>query len=190
MMLNRIIILAVPIVAILVLGSVLWQNEGIRNSDHLCVLTEDNAEGPYYIAGAPQKEKLGNDLEGQKLIISGQVIDYNCNPVPGAIIDIWQTDSKGEYYFEDFTLRGKVYADDNGMYHFETIFPGKYSELGTFRTAHIHAKVSSSEGEALTTQLYFIGDKHHDWLVKPSLILELNETDGIKYSEFDFVIIP
>lgn len=190
MILNKIVILAVPIIVVLVLGSVLWQNDGIQNLDRPCALTESNAEGPYYITGSPQKEKLGETLEGQKLIISGNVIDYNCNPIPGAIIDIWQTDSKGEYYFEDFTLRGKVHADDNGMYRFETVFPGTYSESGSVRPAHIHVKVSSTEGEPLTTQLYFAGDKHHDWLVKSSLILEINEADGIKYSEFDFVITP
>jgi len=118
------------------------------------------------------------------------VFDYNCNPVPGAIIDIWQTDSKGNYYFEDFTLRGKIHADENGIYHLETIFPGKYSESGVVRPSHLHVKVSSPEGEPLTTQLYFDGDEHHDWLVKPSLILQINETDGIKYSEFDFTVTP
>ena len=76
------------------------------------------------------------------------------------------------------------------MYNLETLFPGKYSESGGIRPAHLHVKVSSPEGEPLTTQIYFEGDEHHDWLVKPSLILKLNETDGIKYSEFDFTIIP
>jgi len=37
-------------------------------------------------------------------------------------------------------------------------------------------------------QLYFEGDEHYDFFVKPSLILKLDEKDGIKYSEFDFVI--
>ena len=190
MLLKKTIIAVVPIITVLVLGSVLWQNDGLQNFDYPCALTEDNSEGPYYIADAPQKEKLGESLEGQKLIISGHVFDYNCDPVSGAIIDVWQTDSNGEYYFEGFTLRGKIHADENGMYNLETIFPGKYSESGTFRPAHLHVKVSSPEGEPLTTQLYFADDEHHDWLTKPSLILKLNEIDGIKYSEFDFTIIP
>ena len=190
MLLKNIVIAIVPIITVLVLGSVLWQNSGLSNSNYPCALTENNVEGPYYIADAPQKEKLGELLEGEKLIISGQVFDYNCNPVPGAIIDIWQTDSKGNYYFEDFTLRGKIHADENGLYHLETIFPGKYSESGVVRPSHLHVKISSPEGEPLTTQLYFAGDEHHDWLVKPSLILQINETDGIKYSEFDFTIAP
>ena len=190
-MLNKIAVTAVPIVAVLVLGSVLWQTGGTPSPDHLCALTEDNAEGPYYVEGSPTKEMLGTLLDGEKLIISGSVLDYNCNPVPGAIVDVWQTDAAGKYYSEDFTLRGKVHADENGKYVLETIFPGKYSESGVFRPAHLHVKILSPEGGSyLTTQLYFANDEHHDWLVKPSLVLELTQMNGIQYGEFDFVITP
>ena len=74
-MLNKIAVTAVPIIAVLVLGSILWQNGGAPNSDHLCALTEDIAEGPYYIEGSPTKGKLGTSLDGEKLIISGSVLD-------------------------------------------------------------------------------------------------------------------
>jgi protocatechuate 3,4-dioxygenase beta subunit len=160
------------------------------NSDNPCTLTAENPEGPYYVLGSPQKEKLGEFLDGQRLVISGNILDYNCDPVPNAIVDVWQTDSQGEYHFEDFTLRGKVHANENGFYSIDTIFPGIYSEAGQFRPAHLHLKVSSPEGSSLTTQLYFAGDKHHDWLTSSSLILDLNDVDGVKYAEFDFVIEP
>jgi protocatechuate 3,4-dioxygenase beta subunit len=187
---NRVIVSVVPIVLVLVLGSILWQYDGMQTSDHQCALTEENAEGPYYLAGAPQKEKIGEFLDGKRLIISGNILDGNCNPIPGAIVDVWQTDSEGEYYFEDFVLRGKIHANEHGMYTIDTLFPGKYSEAGQFRPSHLHLKVSSLEGPPLTMQLYFEGDEHHDWLVKPSLVLELSEADGIAYSEFDFTIVP
>ncbi len=190
MMIKKTVVTILPIITVLALGSVLWQNDGLQSFNHPCAPTEDNAEGPYYIAGAPQKEKMGESLDGQTLIISGHVLDYDCNPMSGATIDVWQTDSDGKYHFDDFTLRGKIQADENGMYHLETIFPGKYSESGIIRPAHLHVKVSAPEVEPLTTQLYFAGDEHHDWLVEPSLILKLNEKDGIMYSEFDFVISP
>ena len=189
-MMNRVIVSAVPIVVVLVLGSALWQFDGMGNSTHQCALTEENAEGPYYLEGAPQKEKLGEFLDGQRLIITGSVLDYNCDPVPGAIIDVWQTDSEGRYHFEDYVLRGKVHANDDGTYVIDTVFPGRYSEAGQVRPAHLHLKVSSSEDLPITTQLYFEGDEHHDWLVRPSLILELTEFDGHAYSKFDFVIEP
>ena len=171
-----------------VLGIFVWPNPVIQNPNFACALTEGNPQGPYYIAGAPYKEKLGEALEGQKIIISGQVLNQNCDPIPEAIIDVWHTDSNGNYYFQDFTLRGKIKADENGQYKLETRFPGKYSEAGLMRPAHIHVKVSAPNLSSHTTQLYFEGDEHLDFFVKPSLILKLDEKNGTKYSEFDFVI--
>ncbi|MCH7647470.1 MAG: hypothetical protein IIA83_02530 [Thaumarchaeota archaeon] len=171
-----------------VLGIFVWPNPVIQNPSFACALTEGNPQGPYYIAGAPYKEKLGEALEGQKIIISGQVLNQNCDPIPEAIIDVWHTDSNGNYYFQDFTLRGKIKADENGQYKLETRFPGKYSEAGFMRPAHIHVKVSAPNLSSHTTQLYFEGDEHLDFFVKPSLILKLDEKNGTKYSEFDFVI--
>ena len=187
---KKILVIAlVPIViAAGVLGVFVWPNPVMQSSSFACALTEGNPQGPYYIPGAPNKEKLGDGLEGQPLIISGQVLNQNCDPVPEAIIDVWQTDSNGNYNFVDFTLRGKIKADEHGQYKLETIFPGKYSAAGAMRPAHIHVKVSAPSLSSHTTQLYFEGDEHHDFFVRPSLILKLDEKDGTKYSEFDFVI--
>jgi len=186
---KKIVGILVPVIIVVgVFGIFIWPNPVIQNASFACALTEGNPQDPYYIAGAPNKEKLGDELEGQPLIISGQVLNQNCDPVPEAIIDVWQTNSNGNYYFEDFTLRGKIKADEHGQYKLETIFPGKYSEAGFMRPAHIHVKVSAPSLSSHTTQLYFEGDEHHNFFVRPSLILKLDEKDGIKYSEFDFVI--
>ena len=124
-----------------VLGIFVWPNPVIQNPSFACALTEGNPQGPYYIAGAPYKEKLGETLEGQKIIISGQVLNQNCDPIPEAIIDVWHTDSNGNYYFQDFTLSGKIKADEIGQYKLKTRSRGKYSEAGFMRPAHIHVKV-------------------------------------------------
>lgn len=189
---NLLVIILVPMIVFVgILGIFIGPNSIVQNPSFACVLTESNPQGPYYIAGAPYKEKLGETLEGQKLIISGHVLNQNCDPVPDAIVDVWQTDSNGNYYFEDFTLRGKIRADENGQYILETVFPGKYSEGGTMRPAHIHIKVSDPGMSPHTTQLYFEGDEHLDFFVKPSLVLKLDEKEEderTKYSELDFVI--
>jgi len=57
-----------------VLGIFIWPNPVIQNPNFACALTEGNPQGPYYIPGAPYKEKLGESLEGQKLIISVVII--------------------------------------------------------------------------------------------------------------------
>ena len=185
---KTIIVLIPIIIAVVILGIVVWPNPIIQNSSFACYLTDGNPQGPYYIPGAPYKEKLGEHISGQRIVISGNVLNQDCHPVSNAIIDVWQTDSNGNYYFEDFTLRGKLTADDDGQYKIETIFPGKYSEGGATRPAHIHLKISAPGLSSHTTQLYFEGDEHHDFFAKPSLILKLDERDGVKYSDFDFVI--
>jgi len=176
--------LMTSIILVGILGIFIWPNPVIQDPNFACALTEGNPQGPYYIPGAPNKDRLGVSLDGQKLIISGQVLNQNCDPIPEAIVDVWQTDSNGNYNFEDFTLRGKIKADERGQYKLETIVPGKYSEAGIMRPAHIHLKVSAPGLLPHTTQLYF----EEGFFVKPSLILKLDEKDGTKYSEFDFVI--
>ena len=169
------------------LGALVFTWPSLQNATFACPLTESNPQGPYYIAGAPYKEKF-DEMPGQRLIITGTVMNQNCGVVPNTIIDLWQTDSDGNYYFEDFTLRGKVTTDENGHYVIDTIFPGPYSEDGITRPSHIHLKISAPGMTSHTTQLYFEGDEHHDFMTKPSLVLALNKENEIIYSEFDFVI--
>jgi len=91
---KKIVGILIPVIIVVgVLGIFAWPNPVFQNPSFACALTEGNPQGPYYIAGAPNKEKLGDGLEGQPLIISGQVLNQNCDPVPEAIIDVWQTDS-------------------------------------------------------------------------------------------------
>ena len=180
-------IIPILIAVIIIFGGFIFAWPTLQNSTFACPLTENNPQGPYYIAGAPFKEKF-DEMLGQRLIITGTVMNQDCNVVPNAIIDLWQTDSDGNYYFEDFTLRGKVIADENGEYVIDTIFPGSYSEDGLARPSHIHLKVSAPGMTSHTTQLYFEGDEHHDFMTRPSLVLSLNEQDGILHSYFNFVI--
>ena len=172
---------------VIVAGGIVFAWPTLQNSAFACPLTESNPEGPYYIAGAPYKEKF-HDMPGQPLLITGTVLNQDCDVVPNAIIDLWQTDSNGNYYFEDFTMRGKVTADENGQYTIDTIFPGSYSDGDLIRPSHIHLKISAPGMTSHTTQLYFDGDEHHDFMTRESLILPLSEQDGILYSDFDFVI--
>jgi protocatechuate 3,4-dioxygenase beta subunit len=50
-------------------------------------------------------------------------------------------------------IRGHVFANAEGRYHFRTILPALYPG----RTRHYHVKVQAPEHPVLTTQLYFSG---------------------------------
>jgi protocatechuate 3,4-dioxygenase beta subunit len=103
---------------------------------------------------------------GEVLVIEGQVLDVNGNPVVDAAVEIWQTDANGVYnhpgdtdgsnLLDDFQYFGTSVTDDNGNYSFRTIKPNVYEAL---RPPHIHVKVKIDGLEVLTTQFYFEEDR-------------------------------
>ena len=65
-----------------------------------CNLTEPTAQGPEYKAGPPfkQGQDFAKGLQGQRLELSGRVLNMaTCKPVQGAVLDLWQTNSSGDY---------------------------------------------------------------------------------------------
>ena len=85
----------------------------------------------------------------------------SCEPVVGATVDIWHTNTSGLYsgygnQGEEGTagetfLRGKQVTDADGVAEFETIYPGWYPT----RAVHIHFMAYTDEGHLVTSQLYF-----------------------------------
>ncbi len=151
-----------------------------------CEPTPADQEGPYYKAGAPFTDRMAPaDLPGDRLILTGVVVDTDCKtPLAGAVIDLWQADSKGNYDFSDsYILRGKVKTDDQGHYRMETIVPGYYEP----RPRHIHIKVSFSGRPTLTSQIYFTGDPRAAGL-PAALLIDPVEKDGVLTAEFDIVL--
>ena len=132
-----------------------------------CNLTTDDMMGPYYFEGAPIRTIIAHpDEPGQRLFISGRILQNECeSPISGAMLEIWHPNDAGCYSIvEDcstgnptndyYNIRGKMFSDINGQYHFETILPGYY----TPRPRHIHIKITTPNEEILITQLYFDGD--------------------------------
>jgi len=152
--------------------------------------TVSNAEGPYYKSGAPERTVLAEPgMAGTRLVLTGQVLTTDCQPVAGAMLDFWQANDRGEYDNTGYTLRGKQFADEMGRYRLETIVPGRYPG----RTLHIHVKVSAPGGPVLTTQIYFAGQpgNESDALIQPSLIVPLTDAaGGGKAATFNFVLSP
>jgi len=134
--------------------------------------------GPLY--GHERIGETDNDLtrqhsdepKGERIIVTGRVLDDNGRPAPQALIEIWQANSAGRYAHDkdrhpapldsNFTGRGRTLTDENGVYRFVTIKPGAYpwfNHYNAWRPAHIHFSVF---GRAfitrLVTQMYFPGD--------------------------------
>ncbi len=116
--------------------------------------------------------KKGQEAIGERMILTGLVTDENSRPVPGALIEIWQTNAAGLYSHKgdqhdapvdpNFYGTGKCVTDEEGRYRFITIRPGAYpiTRLGNrWRPAHIHYSITGgSFAQRLITQCYFPGD--------------------------------
>jgi protocatechuate 3,4-dioxygenase beta subunit len=151
-------------------------------------LTAAQTEGPYFKAGSPETSNLVTDgVQGTPIIITGQVLDQNGQPVANALLDFWQANASGAYDNSGYTLRGHQYSDANGNYTLTTIVPGLY----TGRTEHIHVKVQAPNGPLLTTQLYFPGvaQNSRDGIFDPSLLMDVTtNADGSQSATFNFVV--
>lgn len=144
-------------------------------------------EGPYYKTGSPERKKIDEGVSGTKLILQGQVLDTNCNPIQNAWIDFWQADSTGQYDNNGYKLRGHQYTDIDGKYFLETIIPGEY----TGRTPHLHAKVKARGNSPILTVQIFLPDlekNKKDPLFNRALLMDIKDSANGKTATFNFVV--
>jgi len=131
---------------------------------NVCTPTQNDVEGPYYLPDAPFRTDISTpDEPGEQLVIRGTVLEPDCStPIKGALIEVWQTDTNGKYYYRDegYRLRGQLKVSDEGTYAFRTVKPGRYKIMNGFRPAHIHLKISHPKYKIIITQLYFQGDPY------------------------------
>jgi len=149
-------------------------------------LTPAMTEGPYFKTGSPERSNLAEGLPGTKLTITGYVLTPDCQPVPNARVDVWQTDAQGNYDNAGYTLRGHVLTDASGRYQIETIVPGGYPG----RTEHIHVKAQAPNGPELTTQWFFpdAAQNQSDRIFDPRLLLDIQQQGDGLAATFNFVV--
>jgi protocatechuate 3,4-dioxygenase, beta subunit len=109
---------------------------------------------------------------GERIVVTGRVVDSDGRPVPDALIEIWQANSAGRYKHStddhpapldpNFDGAGRCVTDAQGTYRFVTIKPGAYpwrNHLNAWRPAHIHFSLfGRAFTQRLVTQMYFPGD--------------------------------
>jgi protocatechuate 3,4-dioxygenase beta subunit len=146
-------------------------------------------EGPYYTANSPEKKKLyEEDVQGEKVTVTGYVLDLDCKPIANAWIDFWQADGDGNYDNEGYTLRGHQYTDQSGKYTLETVIPGEYPG----RTPHIHFKIQASEtAPIITSQLYLPDAERNatDAIFDERLVMDIQDTPSGKVATYNIVVV-
>ena len=149
--------------------------------------TVRQTEGPFFKPSSPQRADLRErGATGRVVELSGTVLTRRCRPVPGALVDLWHADDKGDYDNSGFRYRGHVFADAEGRYRFRTIMPAVY----TGRTRHYHVKVQAPGGRVLTTQLYFPDEagNRRDGLFRRELLMRTAKAGDGLAARFDFVL--
>lgn len=143
--------------------------------------TPKQTEGPYWTANSPERNDFTPDgAPGDRMTLTGTVVDTACRPVPGTLLDFWQCDGQGVYDNNGFKLRGHQYTDANGAFRLTTVKPGLYPG----RTRHFHVKVRPPGGQVLTTQLYFPGEPANrtDGIYQPELEMTVSDTGDATFT--------
>ena len=109
---------------------------------------------------------------GERITISGRVVDGDGRPVAGQLVEIWQANAGGRYIHQrdqhpapldpNFTGAGRCLTGADGSYSFQTIKPGPYpwrNHRNAWRPAHVHFSLFGTEfTQRIVTQMYFPGD--------------------------------
>ena len=129
--------------------------------------------------------ELDNDLTrqhdgdplGERIIVTGRLLEEDGRPVRNALIEIWQANAAGRYRHDgdrhpapldpNFTGAGRTLTDNDGNYRFVTVKPGAYpwqNHPNAWRPAHVHFSVfGRTFASRLVTQMYFPGDPLFDF---------------------------
>jgi protocatechuate 3,4-dioxygenase beta subunit len=136
---------------------------------------------------------------GERIVVTGRVVDPDGRPLRGALVEIWQANAAGRYLHDgdrhpapldpNFDGAGRALTDDDGRYAFTTIKPGAYpwgNHPNAWRPAHIHFSLfGRAFTERLVTQMYFPGDPllDHDPILQS---IRDPKARGLLVSDFDW----
>jgi protocatechuate 3,4-dioxygenase beta subunit len=142
-------------------------------------LSETTGPGPVWAdvsdadADLTTNAGTGAPAIGERIIVTGRVLDETGQGVPGTLMEIWQPNACGRYVHwretsfpapldPNFIGVGQCVTGDNGEYRFQTVKPGPYTcgnHPNAWRPAHIHfSLLGPSLGSRLVTQMYFAND--------------------------------
>ena len=144
-------------------------------------LSELTGPGPALGAVVPEDADLtrnagtGGEAIGQRIIVTGRVLEQDGTPVPNTLLEIWQANASGRYLHKrdqwpgpldpNFLGMGRCLTDEQGVYRFLTIRPGAYpwtNHPNAWRPAHIHFSLfGPATVSRLVTQMYFPDDPLH-----------------------------
>ena len=149
--------------------------------------TTSQTVGPYFQIGLAKfyvDDLTAPGVRGERVEIEGRVLDGDGEPIPDAVIEIWQADAEGRYPEEAedqkvqgdqankdrdpsekpaFRGYGRVPSGPDGTFRFKTIKPGRVpAPDGTLQAPHINISVfMRGLLRRLVTRIYFPDEAVH-----------------------------
>ncbi len=178
--------------------------------------TQSSFLGPFHRDSAPDLPLGASIIQNPsmpEIVVYGQVTDNSGQPVPHALVQVWQTSEHGLYDLQmeggGMDMRGNFRCDGDGRYYYRTVRPMGYAipmdgPVGTLvnsqsrhghRPAHIHMMIGAPGYRELVTALYFGDDAHIDsdtvFGVSASLVVEARDDPaspipGLRAVRYDF----
>jgi protocatechuate 3,4-dioxygenase beta subunit len=133
--------------------------------------------GPFYRGGSPRYEPgesiVQGNTPGSPIFVRGQVLNTRHEPVPNAMVDVWQASTVGLYENQDpeqpeMNLRGHFFTDETGTFNFRSVKPAGYpvpthgpvgvllreQKRHPYRPAHLHFVVVAEGYSTLISQVF------------------------------------
>jgi protocatechuate 3,4-dioxygenase alpha subunit len=138
-------------------------------------LTSSQTVGPFFSPALLRKDATRNVLTqpetvGERIRITGRILDGDGMPIPDAMIEIWQANAHGRYNHPadkgsaaldpSFLGFGRSGTDEEGSYWFETVKPGRVPfDKERLQAPHICVTIfARGLLNHLVTRLYFAND--------------------------------
>ena len=142
-------------------------------------LTPAQTVGPFFAILVPERGRLAlvtDETPGERIVLEGVVRDGIGQPVPDALLEIWQANAAGRCnHPEDprtngrdpaFDGFGRVHTDARGGFHVETIKPGSVpGPRGRPQAPHLMVGLfARGLLTRLVTRIYFDDEPGTPWI--------------------------
>lgn len=134
--------------------------------------TASQTVGPFFSFGltaVDQSVLVNEQTQGERITLTGQVLDGDGLPVTDAMVEIWQPDANGIFHHPNdpnhanadpnFNGFGRSETVDDGTYHFETVKPGAINESAPYINVRIFARGMLIHA---ITRLYFSDEPQNE----------------------------
>ncbi len=139
--------------------------------------TTQTSIGIFYQPGAPETADLWREGdEGERLKLSGRVLNRQGQPVAGALVELWHADTTGSVDETRYRSAQRTTAD--GRFGIRTVLPGHIEMArynSTFAPRHIHIRVTHPDYPQLISLIFFQGDERLDGSPYPELAIPLEK---------------